>query len=27
MPIEQFNAGVELIKNLMEQYDIPLKKS
>ncbi len=25
MPIEQFNAGVKLVKNLMEQYDIPLK--
>ena len=25
MPIEQFNAGVEFIKSLMEQYDIPLK--
>jgi len=25
MPVEQFNAGVELIKSLMEQYDIPLK--
>jgi len=25
MPIEQFNAGVKLIKNLMEQYGIPLK--
>jgi len=25
MPIEQFNAGVELIKSLMEQYNIPLK--
>ena len=25
MPIEQFNAGVKLIKDLIEQYDIPLK--
>jgi N-acetyl-anhydromuramyl-L-alanine amidase AmpD len=25
MPIEQFNAGVELIKSLMKQYNIPLK--
>jgi len=25
MPMEQFNAGAKLIKNLMEQYDIPLK--
>ena len=25
MPVEQFNAGVKLIKVLMEQYDIPLK--
>jgi len=24
MPIEQFNAGVELIKTLMEEYNIPL---
>ena len=25
MPMKQFNAGVKLIKVLMEQYDIPLK--
>jgi N-acetyl-anhydromuramyl-L-alanine amidase AmpD len=24
MPIEQFNAGVELVKSLMKQYNIPL---
>ena len=24
MPIEQFNAGVKLIKTLMKQYNIPL---
>jgi len=24
MPVEQFNAGIELIKSLMKQYDIPL---
>jgi hypothetical protein len=24
MPIEQFNAGVKLIKDLMKQYNVPL---